>query len=395
MNVARHFFNNCLLDAIVKGGQMKISRYFFSAMLMTIFTIVTAPAIKAQALSVPSKNWGLSIGNSQDFTGLRINFRDKHIGSLRGVNMTFWKPAKNYTGNFTGLGLGVVGPAAEHLNGIMIGGVAVQAKNELHGLSVGLIAVGAGERVQGINIGGIAAGAGGELRGLNIGGFAVGAGEDVFGINIGGFACGAGESLRGFNVGGFACGAGEDLEGFSIAIFACGAGKSAKGITIGGFACGAGEDVRGITLGGFAVGAGEDMTGISASLFAAGAGGDVNGFTVSGFAVGAGEGLNGISMAGIAVGAPDVTGFVTAPFVGCENFKGIALAPLYFRMKDGDFKGVSLSTFNKISGTQRGLNIGIINFARELKGAQLGVLNIALSNPGWARFLPVFNKNFQ
>ena len=42
-------------------------------------------------------------------------------------------------------------------------------------------------------------------------------------------------------------------------------------------------------------------------------------------------------------------------------------------------------------GVQRGLAIGIVNFAEELHGAQIGLINIARNNPSGRRVLPVIN----
>ena len=39
----------------------------------------------------------------------------------------------------------------------------------------------------------------------------------------------------------------------------------------------------------------------------------------------------------------------------------------------------------------RGLAIGIVNFAEELHGAQIGLMNIARNNPSGRQVLPVIN----
>ena len=40
------------------------------------------------SLDIPTENNGISIGNSRNFTGLRINFRDRDVERIRGVNIT-------------------------------------------------------------------------------------------------------------------------------------------------------------------------------------------------------------------------------------------------------------------------------------------------------------------
>ncbi|MEF8939531.1 MAG: hypothetical protein V5A22_06765 [Salinivenus sp.] len=44
-----------------------------------------------------------------------------------------------------------------------------------------------------------------------------------------------------------------------------------------------------------------------------------------------------------------------------------------------------------IGGPQRGLTVGLYNYARELRGVQIGLLNVARKNPDWARVLPLVN----
>lgn len=44
-----------------------------------------------------------------------------------------------------------------------------------------------------------------------------------------------------------------------------------------------------------------------------------------------------------------------------------------------------------IGGEQRGLSIGILNYARRLEGVQVGLINIARDNPPGRKVLPVLN----
>jgi hypothetical protein len=60
-------------------------------------------------------------------------------------------------------------------------------------------------------------------------------------------------------------------------------------------------------------------------------------------------------------------------------------------LQAGELRGVSLSVYNRVTGVQRGLTIGVLNYARELHGFQVGVVNVADNNRGLARVLPVLN----
>ena len=57
-------------------------------------------------------NTGLSIGNSARWNGIRINFRDRGVQRLNGINLSIWKAANeaNRQARLYGLNVGIVGP---------------------------------------------------------------------------------------------------------------------------------------------------------------------------------------------------------------------------------------------------------------------------------------------
>ncbi|OGD28566.1 MAG: hypothetical protein A2Y56_14115 [Candidatus Aminicenantes bacterium RBG_13_63_10] len=63
-------------------------------------------------------------------------------------------------------------------------------------------------------------------------------------------------------------------------------------------------------------------------------------------------------------------------------------------VKDGRLLGCAVSPFNYIRGAQVGLTVGIVNYARSVKGVQLGLINIVRDNPRGLKVLPVFNTSF-
>jgi hypothetical protein len=72
---------------------------------------------------------------------------------------------------------------------------------------------------------------------------------------------------------------------------------------------------------------------------------------------------------------------------------GLGIAGGYMRIEEGSLRGVSVSGFNDIRGTQRGLTIGLVRYAQTLHGVQLGLVNIAGNNPPAAIILPGLNLN--
>ena len=326
----------------------------FVQFILAIGLLVPGPAALAQSLDLTIDNYGVSIGDSRIVYGIRLNFRDRNMERVKGINATIWTPYKDARGGeVEGLALGIPLTGARRITGAAIGILGAAADEEFTGLGVGGFGLGAGGNARGIMIGGFGVGAGGNVRGLTVGGFGAGAGGDILGITIGGFGAGAGGDIAGFTFGGFGAGA----------------GGSIKGITVGGFGAGAGADLRGITIGGIGAGAGGE--------------------------------LRGLAIAGVMVGAPDVRGIVISGIMaGGHDVRAGVLAPIYFRLQSDDdgpmgvMRGVSVSSFNHMKGDQRGLAIGLLNYAWELNGVQIGLLNYARNNRPGLRLLPIFNKNW-
>jgi len=361
----------------------------------------SASTCDGSGLNLTVKNVGLSIGDSERTTGVRLNYRDRCLEAAHGLNLTLWRPHEAEEANegfaggtVNGIALGLPLTGAKHLRGIGLGagievdetlsGMAVApiglgSGGRLRGVAIGGLGVGSGDRLDGIMVGGLGAGAGEETRGVLVGGLGAGSGGSSNGLLLGGLGAGAGENANGVLIGGLGAGAGERATGLLVGGAGAGAGESARGVLLGGLGAGAGERATGFLIGGLGAGAGERLTGIGLSVGAVGAGETMNGVGIGGLGVGAGQGLNGIMVSGAVAGSKNVT--------------GLGITGGYMRIEEGTLRGVSVSGFNDIRGTQRGLTIGLINYARSLHGVQLGLLNIARNNPAAATILPGLNLN--
>jgi hypothetical protein len=82
-----------------------------------------------------------------------------------------------------------------------------------------------------------------------------------------------------------------------------------------------------------------------------------------------------------------------AGLAGAVNARAVVIAPLYFRIEEGAFTGGSISALNYVKGAQRGLTIGLLNYARQLHGVQVGPINV-LDGPRGRRVLPLLNAQF-
>ena len=65
-------------------------------------------------------DYGISFGNNPRGSGVRINFRDRHLETVNGLNLTLWQPHDDVAGSVNGLALGLAGPAADNLRGLSV-----------------------------------------------------------------------------------------------------------------------------------------------------------------------------------------------------------------------------------------------------------------------------------
>ena len=201
-------------------------------------------------------------------------------------------------------------------------------------------------------------------------------GGDVIGLALGIPVTGA-ATLRGLGVGLLGLVITDELDGVGIAGLGLGSGKSLRGIFVGGLGVGSGGDIDGLAIGGLGIGA-KHMRGV----------------VVGGLGIGAGGSIEGLAVAGLGIGSPRIRGVVAALAAGGQDVAGAVIAPAFFDlMPDGKITGVSVSAFNRIRGDQRGLAIGIVNYARWLHGVQIGLVNIAGNNPSGLKVLPIVNAH--
>ena len=75
--------------------------------------------------------------------------------------------------------------------------------------------------------------------------------------------------------------------------------------------------------------------------------------------------------------------------VGARETSAITAALLMTRGES--MQGLTVSAYNKWDFRMEGVAAGLLNITDELKGVQIGLLNIACSNPGWRRIFPIIN----
>lgn len=157
--------------------------------------------------------------------------------------------------------------------------------------------------------------------------------------------------------------------------------------------------VRGLALGLPGTEA-RSISGVAAALVGVGVHDDFRGIGVGGIGLGIGGNARGLLIGGVGgdmegisiAGASAIEGIAVASAIGTEDAGGLIIAPLYFKISPGGrMKGVNLSAYNDVRGTQQGLAIALFNYARTLDGVQLGLLNYAGNKSRGTRLLPIVN----
>ena len=173
-----------------------------------------------KSLNFPTKKYGISIGNSYEFTGIRINFADKNVKKINGLNVTFWlQPSKNQDAEVNGVSLGVF-PAGSKMQPINIGLLGVgTVKNNLNGLSIGGIVIGSSGKINGLSLSGLVT-------------MADGKNSAISGIALSGIGIGTHKAINGFAFGGFAVGTDGKINGIASSLSYISAEKKIQGLAI-------------------------------------------------------------------------------------------------------------------------------------------------------------------
>ena len=189
-------------------------------LLMGVFRLSAQDTLPNwKALNFPLKKYGISIGNSHEFTGIRINFADKNVTRINGLNVTFWfKPFKNENAVVNGISLGIV-PLA----------------GSMRPLTIGLFGAGAANYLNGVSIGGLFFGSGGNINGLSISGLltmADGRNSVISGIALSAIGVGAHKAINGLAVAGYGIGTDGDINGVASSLAYISAEKTFRGLAI-------------------------------------------------------------------------------------------------------------------------------------------------------------------
>ncbi|BBM73157.1 hypothetical protein [Rhodothermus marinus] len=97
---------------------MAVSKRLALLLIWPALFLATASELQAQALDLTVHRVGLSLGDSRRVIGVRLNFRDRRLEHVDGVNATIWTPYRPARGVVHGVALGLPLTGARHIQGI-------------------------------------------------------------------------------------------------------------------------------------------------------------------------------------------------------------------------------------------------------------------------------------
>lgn len=124
---------------------MPMRRSAIATVSMTLGFAVATSFVAAQDTSATSCGHRsarvISIGNYSRMDGLRLNFRDRRLDRVRGINVTIWQPYEPATGEVTGLALGLPMTGAGEVHRLAIGVLGASANGKIRGIALGGVGV--------------------------------------------------------------------------------------------------------------------------------------------------------------------------------------------------------------------------------------------------------------
>ena len=292
--------------------------------------------------------------DQDDYNGLKYR---KWRVTLFPPLSTNWTKAPDYTARYS---INILGGYHGGLDGGEIGGLINYNKYYAHGFQLAGLANITGGDMAGVNI----------TAGFNI------SDEEMSGIQFAGLANISGDDLEGIQGAGLFNMAGSNSSGLQFA----GIGNIAKGDLEGlqgsGIINAAWGDISGLQAAGIANIAREDVEGLQAAGVLNFAGSDISGLQAAGaanIALGDIEGL--MAAAGVNVAKEDASGLFAAGLLNvANNVEGLVFSGGANIAKN--LEGVQFASLLNFSEKATGMQIGLINIAKEFEGVPVGFISL-------------------
>jgi hypothetical protein len=210
-------FNTGEMNEFSKTPNLRIPG-ILALLLLSMFSLSAQDIVSnGKAFNFPFRKYGISLGNSYEFNGVRLNLADHNVKRINGLNITAWiKLFKNENAIVNGISAGVM-PTAGILQPISLGVIGLGTSGQSNGLNVGGLIIGGD--VNGLSLSGLiimADGARGRISGIAMTGLAIGAKSEINGVALGGLIVGTDGNINGFAASTAYIGSKGIIRGFTI-----------------------------------------------------------------------------------------------------------------------------------------------------------------------------------
>lgn len=246
------------------------------------------------------------------------------------------------------------------LNGAGLNVVSSVVRNNVYGAQVSGLANITGNNLDGVQMSGITNVNGNNMNGVSISGLVNITGQNMEGSSITGGINVIGKNANGVTLGGLMNIIGKNSNGIEISGLANVTGETTNGVAIGGLMNISGKDMQGVQISSLINITGDYTRGVQLSALA-NVGVDVHGVQISGLSNIAASRLSGLQLSG----AVNTT-------IRSEGALQIALTNICLQ----DMRGIQLGIGNYTT-EMRGAQVGLINLSEggKVKGVQIGLVN--------------------
>ncbi|MEI6509114.1 MAG: hypothetical protein WCO54_11570 [Bacteroidota bacterium] len=178
---------------------MKKSVLFMLAFVVCALGLHAQDSLSNQhSLNFPTNHYGISIGNSRVFNGIRLNFAESNVKTINGINITCCAKSNKNT--------------EAVVNGVSVG--VLPSGGTFRFINIGLLGVGAHHSIKGVTCAGVVIGSSGSLKGFSASGI-VTISDTISGAAVAGLLVGS-QKANGIIVSGLSVLSEGDIKGVAL-----------------------------------------------------------------------------------------------------------------------------------------------------------------------------------
>ncbi|MBP3714701.1 MAG: hypothetical protein J6J09_05190 [Phocaeicola sp.] len=259
-----------------------------------------------------------------------------------------------------GIGINVFSSVVQQkMTGLQLSGLGNIVVYEANGIQIAGVVNASRDNSNGLHIAGLMNVAGNKLRGLHISTFGNVGGRYLNGISIGGLINMTGGTARALEIGGLANFVGERQYGMAIAGLMNVSGDGLSGMQTAGLLNISGNETKGVQIAG--------VGNISVNS---------HGLQIAGLSNVATDMLKGVQIAGvtnIAVQGQNAFQISSIANIAQQGMKGVQLGVANYA---GNLTGAQVGILNLCGGDVKGVQIGVINHSKDTTALKIGLVNV-------------------